>query len=519
MALVRKTGLIALVAACLAPAPGAAAAPITAKGPVGYDSLRRLDLLPLLRPGVQARQFSSYDRLGFNNDGVRGTYSCLRRTAAGECVIAEHDGPGEVDSLWFTRDRGVVTRNGVLRVELDGRTVVDAPLQSVVNGGLGGAFAFPLVANAFQSSGGVYVKVPMAFRSRMQITTSATPLYHHVAWRAFGDDTGVNTFDPAENAADVLATLHAAGLRDPKPAVPGATTEALPFALPPGRSITLTRHGGSGVITALSLRLRSISAPRATLPLPRTDLFRFLRVRIYFDGVRTVDAPIGEFFGSGVAPATVRALMFSSSPLAFGWLNAWWPMPYARGASISLYNGSRTSVFAADARITSAHSPTWGGLIKSGQAGHFHATSLRGYTSAGRDWPLLVRSGRGLVVGVVQSMRGATGLRGVAQRGYLEGDESVSVDGASTALYHGTGTEDFYEGGFYFLHGPFTRPLTGAPVHRVGGVACPLADCTGAYRLRVGVAIPFTRSIRFTIEHGNRNLVRGFYGSTVLWYG
>lgn len=519
MALVRKTGLIALVAACLAPAPGAGAAPITAKGPVGLDSFRRLDLLPLLRPGVQARQFSSYDRLGYNNDGVRGTYSCLRRTAAGECVIAEHDGPGEVDSLWFTRDRGIVTRNGVLRVELDGRTVVNAPLQSVVNGGLGGAFAFPLVANAFQSSGGVYVKVPMAFRSRMKITTSATPLYHHVAWRAFGDDAGVSTFDPADNAADVLAILRAAGLRDPKPSLAGATTASRTFTLAPGRTLSLSRLGGPGVISALALRFRRISAPRRGLPLPRTELFRFLRVRMYFDGGRTVDAPLGEFFGSGVAPANVRSLMFAQSPLPTGWLSSWWPLPYARGAAISLYNGSRTSVFAADARVTSAPSAAWGQMLVSGQAGRFHATSARGFTAAGRDWPLLVRGGRGVVVGVVQSMRGAPRLRGRPLRTYLEGDESVSVDGASPALYHGTGTEDFYEGGFYFIHGAFTRPLTGAPVHRVGGVVCPRADCTGAYRLLVGDAIPFTRSIRFTIEHGNRNLVRGFYGSTVLWYG
>ncbi|HEX2397369.1 MAG TPA: hypothetical protein VHI73_04435, partial [Solirubrobacteraceae bacterium] len=153
-------GVLALALAGPAASEGA---PTDPKGPVGWDTLRRVDLLPLFRVGVSTRQFSSYDRRGSNDDGLRGKYSCLRRTPAEGCVIAEHAGPGEVDSIWFTRNRGVVAATGRLRIELDGRTVVNAPLQRVVDGGLGAPFAFPLVANAARSSGGVYIKVPMPF--------------------------------------------------------------------------------------------------------------------------------------------------------------------------------------------------------------------------------------------------------------------------------------------------------------------------------------------------------------------
>ena len=44
-------------------------------------------------------------------------------------------------------------------------------------------------------------------------------------------------------------------------------------------------------------------------------------------------------------------------------------------------------------------------------------------------------------MGVTQTMRGAA-------PGYLEGDERAFVDGR--LAFHGTGTEDFYEGGWYF---------------------------------------------------------------------
>src|SRR5690349_17151203 len=64
------------------------------KGPVGWDVYRRWDLMAAMRPGSQARQFSSFDRTGGNNDGFDGTYSCLRKTDTGACVIAERSGPG-----------------------------------------------------------------------------------------------------------------------------------------------------------------------------------------------------------------------------------------------------------------------------------------------------------------------------------------------------------------------------------------------------------------------------------------
>lgn len=488
------------------PAPAAAASlpPLTGKGPVGWESFRRLDALPLMRFGVTARQASSYDRRGFNDDGFRGTYSCLRQTAAEGCVIAEHAGPGEVASIWFTRDRGVVARTGRLRIDIDGRRVVDASLQQVVNGALGAPFAFPLVANRSQTSGGVYIKVPMPFRQAMRVSTQFNPRYHHVAYRTFADAEGVPSFDRADRALDVLAKLRAAGLRDPKPASPGAATVSRRSSLAPaGRSVLMARSGG-GAITALRLRLPGLAGPA------RADFLRAARLQASFDGRRTVDSPLGEFFGSGVAPATVRSLMVAQSPAPTGWLSSWWPMPYASSAVISLTNPSRARV-TVESAVTVAPEPDLVSALAQGRAGRFRTTSRRGPTAAGRDWTVLATGGRGALVGISHSMRGPRTRR------YLEGDERVYVDGR--LALHGTGTEDFYEGGWYFLGGPFTRPLNGNPAHRAGGPLCPGADCTATYRLLVADSIPWSSSVRFGFEHGNRNLVRGLYGTTAYWYG
>ena len=44
---------------------------------------------------------------------------------------------------------------------------------------------------------------------------------------------------------------------------------------------------------------------------------------------------------------------------------------------------------------------------------------------------------------------------------HLEGDERISVDGSRSPQIHGTGLEDFFSGGFYFIRGAFTLPTHG----------------------------------------------------------
>ncbi len=62
------------------------------KGPVGWDSYRRLDQLPTLRSGNESREFSSTDPAQANGDFDHP----LRVTSDGQYVIAESDVPGEI---------------------------------------------------------------------------------------------------------------------------------------------------------------------------------------------------------------------------------------------------------------------------------------------------------------------------------------------------------------------------------------------------------------------------------------
>ncbi|MEV4116828.1 DUF2961 domain-containing protein [Nonomuraea sp. NPDC049695] len=502
--------LLGTLMALLIATPGQAGSTIRAadKGPIGWDVFRRLDRLPYLSPGTQTRQFSSFDRTGGNNqDGFDGQYSCLRTTSSG-CVLAEDSGPGEVSSIWFTRDNGDVSATGTITIELDGAVVVNTSLQALVNGQAGGPFRYPLVANADQSSGGVYIKVPMPYRESMRITTRNNPLFYHVTYRHFPDAEGVKRFDPNENVTDVVDLLKASGTKDPKPAQQGAATTSTKVTLTAGQQLELARLAGPGSISALRLRVPDAQANDAALA--------GLRLRVEFDGRTTVDSPIGEFFGGGLGESSVRSLLFAMDAAAGGWYTTWWPMPYRSEAKVSLANTTGVTLSNVEAQVTSAPDPSWAdALAPGGEAGYFSTESRRGDTVPNADWLFADRTGRGKFLGVSHTMQSR--LPSGSTRGYLEGDERVHVDGTLSPRLHGTGTEDFYESGWYFNRGTFSNPLTGNPAHEKNGGGCT-GECDAAYRLMLSDAVEFNTAIRFGIEHGMMNDVPALYGSTAFLY-
>lgn len=662
--------IVSAVVATAATRPAHAATGTGSKGPVGWDLYRHLDQLTAVPVGVKTKQFSSFDRAGGNGDFLH----TLGRTASGGFVLAQQDGPGEIDSIWTTSNGGNVTQTGNIHVVLDGKVVLNAPEQDVVDGKVGAPFVFPLVANASQSSGGATILVPMPYRQSMLVWTDHDPIYYHVTYRTFPDAVGVNTFDPSDPATDVINELKAAGTADPKPPMPGATTESHALTLAPGKSLTLADGDGPGELTALRLHLPQLVSPpkpsyvdddgrafgvdnsaysqftakidpnnqgvRLTrrfdagighqvanilvdgqqvaswAPLPvqggcnwvdqsvnlpasatagksqitirnvftssdldfneftywvdsnlggqltRTDtidvgpnhtadetahnytinkqtwegernfcypptngdpaalaasndVLSHVRLRISFDGTQTVDAPLGEFFGTGLGFNPVRSLMYGVDTDTH-WLSAWWPMPYRDSATVTLYNGSQQTVTNGEADVTSAESAdVVGQLGPNGQAGYFHATSHLGHTTPGQDHVFLKTGGSGKFVGVSTTMRGDAGFG----RGYLEGDERVYVDGAQSPTVHGTGSEDFYEGGWYFNFGPFSDPVNGNTAQMGSGqVGCD-TDCVSAYRLMLTDAVPWNSSVTFGIEHGGTDDVPATYGSTAYWYG
>ncbi|WP_406817708.1 glycoside hydrolase family 172 protein [Mycobacterium sp. M23085] len=482
---------------------------------VGWDTYRRLDLLPYLQPGSQTLQVSSFDRSGGDFDistGNRnGSGGCLAQGGAG-CVIAEDHGAGELDSIWLTRDGGNVRALGNVRIELDGQAVVDTPLQSLVDGKLGAPFVWPLVANAAQSPGGDYIKVPMPYRRSMRVSVASHLEYYHVDYRQFPDTDGVTTFSPSDPALDVLNTLGSAGTIDPKPAAADATHSNRVIDLAAGAGQTIAESTGPATISALRLQL----------PEPAARQLTGLRLQVEFDGRTTVDSPLGEFFGAGLGANPVRSLMFAASTAPDGSvaLSDWWPMPFARSARVTLVNASSDPVTGIESDVATAPGAQWAPALSSGRAGYFTARSHAGPTTPGQDWVFAEEQGRGKFVGVSHTIHGYRTKTAFSDDApyFLEGAERVYTDGAASPQWYGTGTEDLYEGGWYFKNGThFSDPLNGQPDQRTAVGGC--ADyCVAAYRIMLADAIGYHSAIRFGIEHGKRNMVQPDYSSTAFLY-
>ncbi|WP_208325879.1 DUF2961 domain-containing protein [Amycolatopsis arida] len=418
-----------------------------------------------------------------------------------------------MSSIWFTRDGGDVRATGTIRVVLDGVTVLNANLQSLVNGDLGAPFVWPLVTNADQTSGGVTIKVPMPYRDSMLITTTNNPRFYHVTYREFADTGGVGRFNPADPAHDVVQKLRSAGRADPKPAQPGATTSTVTVSPPAGGAATVTELAGPAAITALRIRVPDGAATEGTLA--------GLRIRMTFDNRTTVDSPLGEFFGAGLGERDVRSLMFGMDAAPGGWYSAWWMMPFAASARVSLVNTTGGGVSGIQAQVSHAPNPRWTAeLGPTGTAGHFTTQSLRGETAPARDWIVAQQSGRGRFVGVTQVVRArSTGGVGCCNgpRGYLEGDERVHVDGSLSPQLYGTGTEDYYESGWYFNRGEYSGVFTGNTGHRVGSGSCAI-ECDSMYRLQIGDALSYNSGLRFGMEHGPQNDLPVEESSTAYLY-
>ncbi|MGE5482417.1 MAG: glycoside hydrolase family 172 protein, partial [Bacteroidota bacterium] len=239
---------------------------------------------------------------------------------------------------------------------------------------------------------------------------------------------------------------------------------------------------------------------------------RQLWLEASWDGqpVAAVQAPLSLFFATPIGPHPVDSALIQVAATGAGaQLTSLWPMPFSRSAKLRLQNAGSTAV-RVQFTIISESRPELPELFAQGRVGYFHATYRREHpTTNGRDYTILQVGGVGKLVGV--SMR----LAGPPSRWYLEGDERIRVDGSSTSVIYGTGTEDHFGGGWYFNRGPFSLPFHGAPGHTAEGGQ----DVTSVYRWFVPDPVSFRDGIVYSIEHGGQNDATADYESVAFWYG
>lgn len=236
----------------------------------------------------------------------------------------------------------------------------------------------------------------------------------------------------------------------------------------------------------------------------------------------SIDVPVGDFFGVGhgrVANYTSAFFDMSINPDARrGGFNSWVTMPFAGSARLDLVNESADVV-----RIFYyVDWQKWETFPD--DALYFHSEwrcempceavplvdGKEGPNLTGDDnYLILETQGAGTYVGCSLSIDNRAG------GWWGEGDDIIFVDGeAFPGSLHGTGSED------YFCHAwgmqANAYPYAGTSLFNHGH-----ENWEGqwtVYRQHVVDPIPFTESIRVTIEHGHNNHRGDDYSSTAYWY-
>jgi hypothetical protein len=91
----------------------------------------------------------------------------------------------------------------------------------------------------------------------------------------------------------------------------------------------------------------------------------------------------------------------------------------------------------------------------------------------------------------------------------LEGDESIRIDGETVASIHGTGLEDYFNGGWYYY---------GLYDHALCGLTEKAAMQTAQYRFHLPDRIPFSTGLEYEFEFGDANKAQGYMSAAAYWY-
>jgi hypothetical protein len=284
-----------------------------------------------------------------------------------------------------------------------------------------------------------------------------------------------------------------------------------------GQAATLLDLEGAGAVQHLWFTINS----------PDPLHLKNLVLRAWWDGesAPSIEAPIGDFFGLGLGEYFVyQSALLAVAPIKA--LNAYFPMPFASAARVTLENQGSAAVrnlyFAVDYVLF----PSLPEDVGRFHAQYRQAAPCRGWTNDWTDngspginerknlngadnYVFLEAAGRGHFLGVTQAVE-------QNQNGWFgEGDDMIFIDGDTLPTINGTGTEDYYNGAWDFGGQAFGYQHNGAPYvvdpERIGGRYC-------LYRWHVESPIAFEKSIRVTIEHGHANHRSDNFYSTAYWY-
>lgn len=323
--------------------------------------------------------------------------------------------------------------------------------------------------------------------------------YYQINYRSYKAGTKVESFD-GNTMMKYAKEIYACGVKltGDKDILGDDVRKAGGCTIAPGAKKTLAVKG-ERCITSLSIRLGAADISEA---LGKTIL------KIRFDGEQTVECPVGNFYGIG--PRQLSNCTFYVRTNSDGLMTAYWVMPFARKAEITLENGGSSDVDVKLFQVTSKPS-VW----DPARSMYFHACYNETKNldcSTKFDYNFVTIKGKGRYVAdgltVYNYFPDDTGINW-----WGEGDEKIFVDGEAFPSHFGTGSEDYYSYA-YCRPQPFSYPSISQPIG--DGNKTPGLTVNNRYRLLDD--IPFEKSLAFYMEIWHPYYASMDYAPTTFWY-
>jgi hypothetical protein len=464
----------------------------------GMQELYRLDRLAVLKESTKVASVSSYDRTGGNNDGFGGQYSYVRKEKDG-LVLADLEGPGVIYRIWTP-----TPTDDVLEFYFDGQ---DKPTIRVKFGelfmGKHPAFERPLVGFG---AGGFYSYAPLPYEKSCKVFIQAQRMqFYQINYATYPQGMGIKSFRAEPIAEQRRHVEKARGLLGS----PGKDVSA--YVVPDGGKIEpITSKANLKAGNATTLfdvdrpgRIVGIRMwPADALAGKKRDIV----LRAYWDGDAqpAIVSPAGDFFGYAWGEPAMKSLLVGT---ADGVNYCYFPMPFDRSGRIELYAEPGL-----DRDVSVQAEVLFVPVGRQKNEGKFYALWRReNPTTQGKPFTFIETNGRGHLVGFIQQSQGLES----GNTYFFEGDDQTTMDGE--LVVHGTGSEDFYNGGWYDVAGRWESrrsfPLSGCLGYKKH------LGRTGGYRLLLGDGYAYRTSILQTIEHaptGNQ-LLNDYCGVTFLY--
>ncbi|MBN2377394.1 MAG: DUF2961 domain-containing protein [Sedimentisphaerales bacterium] len=444
------------------------------------EELYRLDRLPQFKSSVKVGSLSSYDRTGGNDDGFSGKYSFIRKEDDG-LVIAELTGPGVIYRIWTP-----TPTEDMVEFYFDGEKEprIRVKFRDIFTG-KHPVFVRPLVG---YGAGGFYSYLPLSYKKSCKILMKTERLqFIQINYAEYAADTALSSFDPKPSGEylrhlEKAKKLFASSGSDISSYALGVNAESHHYqteisSINPGQSFKVFETDKPGRIVGLRVSPADAFVGKD----------RGIVLRAYWDDDKepAILSPAGDFFGYYFGSPAVKSLLVGTEANVN---YCYFPMPFDKSARIELFNDTNKPTAPIKAEIIFAPVP------RKADEGKFYALWRReNPTTKGKPYTFIETEGRGHLVGCIQQSQGKASGSTI----FFEGDDQTTIDGE--LVIHGTGSEDFYNGGWYDLPGRWDSRRSFV-----------LSGClgyqkhlgrTGGYRLMLGDAYSYRQSILQTIEH------------------